>query len=406
MTTRTCVVICFLYLQNGNHDLIYVLIYPVKNIYYIVGNETSAALTTYSEDNSGPLGPNPYNLSKKEARTMKQCMFSVVSALLLAAPLAGTAQIQQQLKPNELATNVAGVTTIAAPPKGFNPLTASDQDLEYYGFPPRPDQIAAPKAFATWQKAMSASRSRVRPILDVTKNMASPATMQAAAAPPSGNAGPATSPNWAGYVNENGVTAYGSSSFYYTIADYDVPNVRQAHCDGTWDAAITAVGIDGWGSGDVLQAGTIGEAYCSGITRSAYYYAMYEWYPYGWTTITSLSVAPGDEMFVEVWNTSSTSGHAYVLNISTSQYVIVSFSAPPGVHLVGNSAEWGMYLYGGLATRTNYISEYLSNTYAYNFGYSAVDPGSTSSFPVTMVTGMGTIASPTLLGTNAIWIQN
>jgi Peptidase A4 family len=338
---------------------------------------------------------------------MKQCMFSVVSALLLAAPLAGTAQIQQQLKPNELATNVAGVTTIAAPPKGFNPLTAADQDLEYYGFPPRPDQIAAPKAFATWQRAMSASKTRVTPVLEVTKNFASPSTMQAGAAPPSGNAGPATSPNWAGYVNENGVTAYGSSSFYYTIADYDVPNVRQASCDGTWDYAVTSTGIDGWGSSDVLQAGTEEAAYCSGTTRSTYYSAMYEWYPNGWTNITSLPVAPGDELFVEVWTTSSTSGHAYILNISANQSVTVSFSAPPGVHLIGNSAEWGMSLGGGLATRTNYISEYLSNAYAYNFGYSAVDPGSASSFPVKMVNGLGsTIASPTLLGSNAIWIQN
>jgi hypothetical protein len=173
---------------------------------------------------------------------MKQHMFSLVSALLLAAPLTGTAQVQQ-LKPNELATNVAGATTIATPPKGFNPLNASDQDLEYYGFPPRPDQVAAPKAFATWQKAMNASRSRVTPVLEVTNNGAIPATMQAAAAPPSGSAGAATSPIWAGYVNENGATTYDSSSFYYIIADYDVPDVRQAHCDGTWDYAVTAAGI-------------------------------------------------------------------------------------------------------------------------------------------------------------------
>jgi Peptidase A4 family len=336
---------------------------------------------------------------------MKQHMFSLVSALLLAAPLTGTAQLQQ-LKPNELATNVAGVTTIATPPKGFNPLNASDQDLEYYGFPPRPDQVAAPKAFATWQKAMSASRSRVTPVLEVTNNGASPATMKAGTAPASGSAGATTSPIWAGYVNQNGATTYGSSSFYYIIADYDVPDVRQAHCDGLWDSEVTAAGIDGWGSGDLLQAGTEGAAYCNGSTRFSYYTAMYQWYPYGWTRITSLPLAPGDEMFVEVWNTSSTSGHAYIVNISTSQYVIVSFSAYPGVHLVGSSAEWGMYLAGGLATRANYVSEYMSNTYAYNFGYSAVDPGSASSFPVTMVTAFGTIASPTPLGASAIWIQN
>ena len=330
-------------------------------------------------------------------------MLSVVSALVLAAPLAGAAQ---QLKPNELATNVAGVTTTAAPPKYFNPLTASDQDLDYYGFPPRPNEIAAPEAFATWQRAMATSKTRVTPVLEVTKNITGAATLQNSAVPPSGGAGPATSPSWAGYVNTNGATTYGSSSFYYMIADYDIPNLRQAICDGTWDYAVTSVAIDGWGSSDMLQAGTEEAAYCSGTTRASFYEAIYGWYPYGLTAISSLPVAPGDELFVEVWDTSATSGHAYISNICAGKYAIVNFSAPPGVHLVGNSAEWGISLGGGLSKQINYISEYMSNAYAYNFGYSAVDPGSASSFPVTMVNGGITIASPTLLGTNAIWIQN
>ena len=153
-------------------------------------------------------------------------MFSLVSALLIAAPLTSAAQVQQQLKPNELATNVAGVTTIAAPPAGFNPLNASDQDLEYYGYPPRPDEIRAPKAFASWQKAMTASKKRVTPVLEVTKNFAGPAKLKAGTgtgAPATGTA--ANSNNWSGYVNTNGVTKYGSSSFYYVIADYVVPIV-------------------------------------------------------------------------------------------------------------------------------------------------------------------------------------
>src|ERR1700761_8581411 len=132
---------------------------------------------------------------------MNQRMISLVSALLLAAPMAGTAQ---QLKPNELPTNVAGVTTIAAPPAGFSPLTASDQDLEYYGYPPKPDLVRAPKAFASWQKAMTASKKRIAPVLEVTKNIAGPAKLKAGVAPAGGSA--ASSYNWSGYVNTNGVT--------------------------------------------------------------------------------------------------------------------------------------------------------------------------------------------------------
>jgi hypothetical protein len=342
----------------------------------------------------------------KEVETMNQRMISLVSALLLAAPFAGTAQ---QLKPNELPTNIAGATTIAAPPASFNPLTASDQDLEYYGFPPRPNEIDAPKAFASWQKAMTASKTRIVPKLEVTKNFSAPAKAKAAA-PSSGSA--ATSSNWSGYVNLNGVTKYGSSSFYFVISDYVVPIARQAYgaCTGGWDYSVTWVGIDGWGSGDVLQAGNEADAYCSGSTTSAYYSTWYEWYPYGWTRITNLPIVPGDDLFVEVWNTSSTAGHAYLVNYNTNQSVTVNFSAPSGTQLVGNSAEWVVErpgINGSLATLSNYITDYFSDSYAYNFGYSAVDPGSASSFPVTMLDNSGNpISYPTILGTNAIWLQD
>jgi Peptidase A4 family len=343
---------------------------------------------------------------------MKQRMFSLVSALLIVAPLTSIAQ-QQQLQSNELATNVAGVTTIKAPPAGFNPLNASDQELAYYGYPPKPDDAAQPKQFATWKKAMAASKTRVAPVLEVTKNFAGPAKLKAGAstaAPASGNA--ALSYNWSGYVNYNGVTKYGSSSFYYLFGDYVVPVARQAYgaCTGSWDYGVTWVGIDGWGSGDVLQAGSEADAYCYAGTNYTYYSAWYEWYPYGWTRIPSLPIAPGDDLFVEVWSTSSTAGHAYIVNYNTDQYVIVNFSAPPGTQLVGNSAEWIVErpgVGGSLATLTNYISDYFSDTWASNFNYNYVDPASAGSFPVTMLDNSGYgISYPTLLGGSAIWMQD
>jgi hypothetical protein len=90
--------------------------------------------------------------------------------------------------------------------------------------------------------------------------------------------------------------------------------------------------------------------------------------------------------------------------------VIINFSAPPGTHLLGNSAEWIVErpsVGGSLATLTNYISDYFSDAYAYNFGYKAVDPGSAGSFPVTMLDNNGNdVSYPTPLGVNAILIQD
>ena len=56
-------------------------------------------------------------------------------------------------------TSVKGVTAFAAPPKNFNPLTASNHELLSYGLPQAPDKEADPAGFAHWQKAMLALKT-------------------------------------------------------------------------------------------------------------------------------------------------------------------------------------------------------------------------------------------------------
>jgi hypothetical protein len=334
---------------------------------------------------------------------------SLVSALLLAAPLAGMAQQvtglpHQQLKPNELATNVPGATTIAAPPKDFDPLVASDQDLDYYGFPPRPNENADPKGFASWKSAMIASKARVIPNLEVTKIFHSPAKAKASANAPKEGSNTLEFYNWSGYVNYTGATTYGSSSSYYFLyADYVVPIARQAFgvCTGTWDWESSWVGIDGYGSPDVLQAG---------IEADAYYSPWFEWYPNGETRITNLPIAPGDDYFVEVWSTSSTAGHAYLVNRNSGVAVIINFNAPSGTTLRGGSAEWVVErptVNGSFATLSNYIADPFWFSYAETFGGTVVEPGSSTSAPMIMVDNSGNpISYPTLLGTTTFVMQD
>src|ERR1700736_4898408 len=57
-------------------------------------------------------------------------------------------------------TNVAGVHTYATPREGFNPLTASDEELASYGFPPRPDKQADPDHYRMWERAMIVAKIR------------------------------------------------------------------------------------------------------------------------------------------------------------------------------------------------------------------------------------------------------
>ncbi len=346
---------------------------------------------------------------------MKTVFSALAAVLVLSAPMANLAQNTKHMQPNEVATNLPGVTTILAPPAGFDPINASDEDLAYHGFPPRPNQNTEPKAYATWVKAMNGSKTRVTPKLEQTSVFHGPVQLKqkvnasalesniALAGQPSNTY---NSSNWSGYVSFSGATSYGSKSYYFTVNDLTVPVAQQAFgaCTGGWDWGSAWNGIDGWGSSDVLQAGIEFDAYCSGGARSAYYSAWYEWYPYGEVRIPSLPIAPGDDIFIEVWNTSSTAGHAYLVNYNTGQAVNIAFSAYPGHPLVGNSAEWVIErpsVSGSLATLTNYIMDPFWDSYAYTQGDAAFYDIATST-PVDMLDNSGNLISyPEYVGVEA-----
>ena len=339
--------------------------------------------------------------TKKRTKTM---ILTIVSAALLSVLPNASAQ---QSNDNSVATNLPGATTFIAPPSGFNPLTASDGELAAYGFPPRPDRNLSAHSYAAWERAMKASKERVFPVLELTNHF----NGQNIGAGKTRN-GTQNSYNWSGIVNTTTASSYGSTSIYWVATDFVIPVANQAYgsCTGGWDYESSWIGIDGSGSSDVLQAGTESDAYCGSYGTAGYYSAWYEWYPYGAVRITSLPVTAGDDMYVEVWSTSSTQGYAYVVNYDTNQAVVIGMSAPSGVHLVGNSAEWIVErpsIGGGLATLTNYIYDYFSSGDAMTFGGTYYPPSSGGAIQVTMVDGSGNpISYPTVLGTYGILLQD
>ena len=348
---------------------------------------------------------------------MKSLSSTLATVLALAAPLAIAQSAMQQVQPkrplqmNEHTTNLPGATTIEAPAAGFNPILASDSELAYHGYAPRPDQSLQPKAYATWAKAMSHSQTRVTPVLEQTTLMHGPAQLKAKANPSAleSNAMLAQQPsntyyssNWSGYVDLSGATSYGSTSFYYTVNDMVIPIAKQSGCSGGWAYGSAWNGIDGFNSSDVLQAGVEFDAYCSGTTKSTYYSAWYEWYPLGEVRISSLPVAPGDDMFVEVWHTSATQGYAYLVNESTNQYVEIGFTAPAGTTLKGNSAEWVVEaptVGGSLATIVDYTEVPFWDSYAYTEGSVFYDIATGA--PIDMEPGSSVLSYPEYVGPEA-----
>jgi hypothetical protein len=330
----------------------------------------------------------------------------VSAALLCVLPLTavqafGQAQTEK-LPANRLATNLAGATTAIAAPEGFNPLEASDAELAMYGFPPRPDATLQAKAFATWSKVMSRAKTKVMPVLEQTKIFHGPA--KNATAPKIAETTSTTSSNWSGVVDFSGASYYNnSSSFYYIYDEYVVPVAEAATCNATWEYSSSWIGIDGYGSADVLQAGTESDAYCTGSTTYTYYSPWYEWYPYGEVRVTSVPVAPGDDIFVEVWHTSATQGYAYLVNLNTNQYFDIGFSAYPGYGLIGNSAEWVVErpsVGGSLATLTKYTDDLFWDCGAYTENYTFYDPGYSGAYLVSMPSGP---SYPYVIGPQAIW---
>jgi hypothetical protein len=275
----------------------------------------------------------------------------------------------------------AGLATPAfvydAPPAGFDPLAASDLELEQYGFPPRPPRSDSAR-YSAWKRR--ATLTRITPGVTPTTIYNGPARNARIGAriggDPYGTTYSANSDNWSGYAvaGANGTFSSNNSS---VNASWFVPAGHQAvyppTCTSTLYYSFEWVGFDGWGSSDVLQAGTEADASCT----STLYSFWYEWYPLAETRI-SLPVAPGDYVSAVVWyTTSSPYGHVNLTNWTTGTGAGLGFNPPSGTTYVGNSAEWVLErptISGTLADLPN-VTDFFAGTFA-EVGTTNYYPGS------------------------------
>ena len=297
-------------------------------------------------------------------------------AAMLAAGLA-----MAQTPPGARPTNLAGVTTSAAPPSGFDAVNASDTDLATYGFPPRPKPGDA-LGLATWAAALGANPTRLMPRLQKTE-----VYHGASLGLRLKNTGDATSENWSGYAADNGNATWIGSSYATVAGDIIVPAAAARSCNATWDYSSVWVGIDGYASSDVLQAGLEADAICSNGSTTTYYSPWYEWYPSASVRITNLAATPGQSFYVHVWATSATAGNAYLQNLSTSQAVSLTFNAPGGTKLRGESAEWILEaptVGVSEATLPNYGLAFMANASAATKNGANSKPSGAAAIAVTM----------------------
>lgn len=240
-----------------------------------------------------------------------------------------------------------------APPEGFNPVTASQQDLTIYGFPERPTDPAALRA---WTNAMQHVKYYVPPQQKPSNSYR-------------GLAGTSYSSNWAGYVdlasnNKNN----GNSIKYYSVSGSWI----QPSFNTSGNSADPAfwVGMDGQTSSDVVQAGAdSGATNDGGPTQYVFWIENYP-NPLIWE-LTPV-VHANDQLYVSVtYYSTSASSSVLLNNQTTGQYTTVTLPTP---FYTGDSAE--------------YIYEAVNNIY-YDWGSTYFSNGSLNWKDSTGATGGG-----------------
>jgi hypothetical protein len=360
----------------------------------------------------------------KPLSNLNQLKFAVYLSLLFAAntsALAGNpARPEESVAANQHMLSEVGSATL--PAAGFNPLTASDDDLVYFGFPPRPDATKYPDKHQHWQRAVSIPTQYLTPEFQATtlENRPHAATHAVTTNAITTNATRAASHNWSGYA------AYTTSGAFKTnnstiMTEFTVPSVSASTCNNSWEYASQWVGFDGYNSNDVLQAGVETDAICAGTSRAAFYSFWIEWYPYSEVRISNLPVSAGDTVEVIVWyTTSAPNGHAYIANLTKKVAVSGWFNQPSGTTFVGNSAEWiveAPTVNGSLATIPNFGSVTLIDNAEGAFttngfqgatsNWSTVYPGACDYgyviYDISMVSATNTVlVSPALSGISTI----
>jgi len=252
-------------------------------------------------------------------------------------------------------TNLANIHTYAEPPKGFNPLTATDVELATYGFPQRPDKQADPGHYALWERAMAAAKIRwhgdLKPAPSSGHGMM-PAGSSPAPQAVQSQTGPQHLSNisGSGVVLNNGLKKWSSTASFNDIwTEISVP-VSQLPFDNTTGCtapdyfSVSLAGIDGeiwFGANGVPfflpqeSAGVLSAVDCS---NSPVYYAYVGW-ENSWNT--EFQVNPGDLFYTELHAFGGcNNGSAFVEDLTTLTYNSYSIANPCNLPQIGRFANW------------------------------------------------------------------
>lgn len=251
-------------------------------------------------------------------------------------------------------------------PAGFDPLTASARRLAALRLPRRPDARTEPRLAQLWERAIGRTRLWIAPEFEHHENISHgpmrvgrSVQRRTQAAPPV--VSNATSSNWSGAA----VFAPANKPYRFVGGQWTVPSPN-APADGSYYASEW-VGIDGWNSSDVLQAGTETQITKIWFITATQVYTWWEWFPAGEVKISNLPVSPGDVMYCLICADSTTHATVSFSNQSTGVGTRFDIAAPSRTALTGNVAEWIVErptVNGSVASLTDYAACYFDECIA------------------------------------------
>jgi hypothetical protein len=283
-----------------------------------------------------------------------------------------------------------GVQLFTPAPEGFDPITASAEELRRYGYPDRPDRQLYPQLHARWEQMMSAPISVTAPQFVVPRppGPVPVGTQQGTSPYPPA----AASANWSGSVmypaDQDGVAVVAGQ---WTVPPAAEPQIGQPpYACATW------VGIDGYSRdpasflpGDLVQAGTTQQP---GRQPFAWWWWMPENDPAAPKTrpfpISNFPVSTGDVIhcILRVDNP----GQVSFFLLNRTRQVLKSFfkSAPTaGSQVDGGVADWILELPGGAGSIPDYGCVTFEGCYALTAQNRLISPGTGELLTLTDTTG-------------------
>jgi len=326
----------------------------------------------------------------------------VYSLTLLGALAAGGVAVNaQEFDSNIKVPGITALTAHTGVPQGFDPVSASDSQLEVYGFPRRPDMNDT-KAYTRWVQAVSGTR--IVPQFTNSGRRHLP-NQRIGKSETVANTTNSSSGNWSGYS----VQKSSNPPFVQVDGLWIVPSVNN-QSQSVNGYMSEWVGIDGnCTCNDLIQDGTE-QQFTNG---QATYYAWIEFIPENEVVVNNFPVAPGDVITAYSWVTSSggvVKGNYYLYNANTKLSVSTSLTIPPNTSFSGKSVEWIVERTEVGGSFTNplpyYAFSYMDNAFAFlNGSTHAYTYTNFANENITMVQGSTKLSKAYEQDSDSMWFQ-